>query len=607
MFIVIRWLVLTVCVGGYSAFLSQDISLKTVSMLTSMPSRYVNMIPMPCWLKSRTRNMAAFINSKHQFSSLNSNLNNHQSIDTDYIADDDDTIYALSSGSMAKCGVSVIRLSGKFSKYCLERLLVNPSAQTDGVPKFPFPLPRAATLRKLYSPISGDILDSALVLWFPGPKSFTGNDVVEFHVHGSRAVIIGLFDAFEYLDNEIKGQGQNKGGGGGGGIRPAERGEFTRNAFENGKMDLTEVEGLADLLEAETSEQRKQALRQMDGHIRITFESWREGLIHALAHTEAVIDFGDDDRESDINDDAMWALIPKIEKIKSEIVVHLKDGKKGELVREGIRIALAGPPNAGKSSLMNALARRPAAIVSPIAGTTRDIVEVRMDLGGVPCIISDTAGLRSSTSDPIEREGIKRAKEAFQQAQLKIFVKDSSDILSSQVADQLLFDLLNSNEEITSSNRVNELDDSLQLQDSPIEDKVVLVLNKADLVKDIKNTLAHNIDNENISQQDITKISVSCLTGEGIAALEAHITTCIQSLLALQSAEGSGVLITRERHRRHLQQCLQHLNNFLDRDLPMDLAAEELRLAMRELGKVTGRVDVEELLDVIFRDFCIGK
>lgn len=263
------------------------------------------------------------------------------------------TIYALSSGQLSKTGVAVLRLSGPSSRLCLESL----------TPRQAFPKERMASLRKLICPQTGDLLDQALVLWFPGPKSFTGEDVVEFHVHGSRAVIQGMFAAFEHLDERSYS------------VRPAERGEFTRRAFDNGKMDLTEVEGLADLLAADTSEQRKQALRQMDGHLRIQFEKWREELIGCLAHTEAVIDFGDDDREDDVNDSAMWALLPRVQHLVDELVVHLQDGRRGEIVREGVRIALVGPPNAGKSSLLNVLAKRPAAIVSPVAGTTRYINE----------------------------------------------------------------------------------------------------------------------------------------------------------------------------------------------------------------------------------------
>ena len=327
-----------------------------------------------------------------------------------------DTIFALSSGPLTKTGVAVVRISGPAARMCLEELTLTgrPTARKPQA----FPDARRASLRYLYCPRTRDVLDHALVLWFPGPRSFTGEDIVELHCHGGRAVILGVFGALEHLDDTLaatlRQQGAGDDGSSGGarrsGIRPADRGEFTRRAFENGRMDLTEVEGLSDLLAADTSEQRKQALRQMDGYLRQFFERWREELLGCLAHTEAVIDFGDDDREDDVNDGAMYALLPRVRVLREELLVHLRDGRRGELVRDGVKIALAGPPNAGKSSLMNALARRPAAIVSPIAGTTRDIVEVRMDLGGIPCIISDTAGLRAGSSDPIEVEGMLRAR-----------------------------------------------------------------------------------------------------------------------------------------------------------------------------------------------------
>jgi len=327
-----------------------------------------------------------------------------------------------------------------------------------------------------------------------------------------------------------------------------------------------------------------------------------------LAHTEAVIDFGDDDREDDVNDSAMYALIPKVKELREELEFHLRDGRKGEIIREGIRIALAGPPNAGKSSLINALARRPAAIVSPIAGTTRDIVEVRMDLGGIPCIVSDTAGLRTETNDPIEMEGMKRAKEAFQRAQLKVFVGDSSDLESLKAANDMLKSLLNEQLHPNRSQAVNDDTDNNENDDINNNDgfKVIMVLNKADLLKEdnVKNAMMENIQIDDKSIP-ITSYPISCVTGAGISEFEAALSSSIK--LLLQSGNSESALITRERHRKHIQQCTEHLDRFLASNLPMDAAAEELRLAMLELGRVTGRVDVEELLDIIFRDFCIGK
>lgn len=519
-----------------------------------------------------------------------------------------DTIFALSSGPMVKSGVAVIRVSGSLSKNCLETLLFGQQ----------YPKPRRASLRRLYCPKSKSMLDNAIVLWFPGPRSFTGEDVVEFHVHGSRAVITGMFEAFEFLDTNISSTRNDR-------IRPADRGEFTRRAFDNGRMDLTEVEGLADLLAADTSEQRKQALRQMDGHLREQYESWREELLVCLAHTEAVIDFGDDDRENDVNDAAFRQLIPRVKQLRSELVDVLRDGRRGEIVREGLKVALVGPPNAGKSSLLNALARRPAAIVSPVAGTTRDIVEVRLDLGGLPCIVSDTAGLRNEgtdgTIDAIEIEGMRRSREAYRVANIRILVADACDTESIHGALTLLKDL--------SDNYVNNEDENKKLLP-------ILILNKMDLSSKPSETIVSEqlktFQDSNMLQIG-SVLGVSCLTSSGMNELENLLADTVRSLIGSDGQSSSedshveGALVTRERHRAHVRSCVNRLNIFLvglgeeledvsesdsyDLDelgrLPMDALAEELRLAMQDLGRVTGRVDVEELLDVIFRDFCIGK
>jgi tRNA modification GTPase len=551
-----------------------------------------------------------------------------------------DTIYALSSGPMVKSGVAVIRLSGPACKDVLEALQTAPSQRHDkNVPRKQdsahsgdietfqgksstsrstqsVPLPRMASVRRLYCPKSGEELDRALVLWMPGPRSFTGEDVCELHVHGSRAVILGIFEALTHLDNPQAGRG----------IRAAESGEFTRRAFDNGRMDLTEVEGLSDLLEADTSMQRIQALRQMDGHLSRKFEQWRQVLVKCLAHTEAVIDFGDDDREDDVDDSAFTALIPVVKELQDEIAGYLRDGRRGELVREGVRIVLVGPPNAGKSSLMNTLARRPAAIVSPTAGTTRDIIEVRMEFGGIPCLVSDTAGLRDGTDDLIEKEGMRRAKECFHRAHIRIFVADSS-AESEMVAAQCMFDsLLREEREKGSEYLASDLSRSpgrhtssslsSPLSPSPSPSfsanssppKMLLVLNKSDLLPSESSASISPaaVGSDREWKPNVPSFSLSCTKGVGLPALEAAIEAHIKSLLETSSDTGSA-LITRERHRRHLQLCAAHLETFLERRLLLDSAAEELRLAAMELGRVIGRVDVEELLDVIFRDFCIGK
>jgi tRNA modification GTPase len=518
-----------------------------------------------------------------------------------------DTIFALSSGPMTKTGVAVIRLSGPEARRALEVLQTVPEAKRAPSPtKLPeFPAPRRACVRNLWDPKTGDMLDQALVLWMPGPHSFTGEDVVELHTHGSRAVIQGVFTALEYMDSDPAQYLSTTDGG----IRAAERGEFTRRAFDNGRMDLTEVEGLSDLLDAETSLQRKQALKQMEGHLGATFERWRAVIVRCLAHTEAVIDFGDDDREDDVDDSSIYVLIPQVQALRNEIELHLKDGRKGELVRGGLRIALAGPPNAGKSSLMNALARRPAAIVSPIAGTTRDIVEVRMDLGGVSCLVSDTAGLRKNTDDPIEEEGIRRAKDAFRRAHLKLFVGDASDSQSVHQASKMLQALIPEDEDRTEQllNDHGDRDGGGEEEEEEAgglgaNSRVLMVLNKCDLVPG-KGTMQEM--SSTVAAGGVEVVPLSCTTGEGLATLEEVIERNVKDLVSAGGEEGA--LITRERHRRHLQRCAVHLESFLTGRLPMDAAAEELRLASLELGRVTGRVDVEELLDVIFRDFCIGK
>ena len=453
-----------------------------------------------------------------------------------------DTIFALSSGPMVKSGVAVIRLSGPACRTVISTLQTRNLSAISADPSQSthppaFPQPRRASVRTLYCPRTGDTLDKALVLWMPGPHSFTGEDVCELHVHGSRAVVLGIFEALEHLDRPSQGAG----------IRAAERGEFTRRAFENNRMDLTRVEGLSDLLEADTALQRNQALKQMDGYLSRQFEIWRKGLVKCLAHTEAVIDFGDDDREDDVHDTAMLPLFPIVRQMRSEIEKHLQDGRRGELVREGVRVALVGPANAGKSTLMNALARRPAAIVSPIAGTTRDIVEVRLELGGIPCIVSDTAGLREHTEDIIEQEGIRRAKDSFQRAHVKVFVGDVSDTKAMKMLKQLLKDDKNTNVNTTDVVKTSSVQDN---------SRVAIVLNKIDL-------LADGIDFTALptSIDGIPTYAISCSTGFGIASLEEALNQTIKSLLE-SSPDTESTLITRERHRRHLQLCAEHLDNF---------------------------------------------
>ncbi|KLN60864.1 tRNA modification GTPase MnmE [Kiloniella spongiae] len=448
-----------------------------------------------------------------------------------------ETIFALSTAP-GQAGVAVIRISGSKARVVLQEMSSS------------FPEPRVAALVKLFDPKDKAELDRCLALWFPGPGSFTGEDVVELHLHGGRAVVDGTIEALAKLFD----------------FRPAEAGEFTRRAFDNDKLDLTEVEGLSDLIAAETEAQRKQAIRQMDGELSKLVEAWRDRLVRMLAYMEAEIDFPDEELEEGISDQVKH----NIEQLKADIKHHLDDSHRGERLRNGIKIAIVGPPNAGKSSLLNVLARREVAIVSDVAGTTRDIIEVHLDLSGYPVIVSDTAGLREieeNTTDGIEFEGIRRAKLHAESADLCLAIFDIED---SDNLDQETLRLLNSANSFVAINKCDKRE-----EDQPIP--------------------------ESLSGFDISKISTK--SGEGIDSLLEKLNTWVVANMGLS---GSSSGITRQRHRLALQECLDSLGRSLETDLP-ELCAEDLRLATRYLGRITGKVDVEELLDVIFRDFCIGK
>ena len=498
-----------------------------------------------------------------------------------------DTIFALSSGAGVRAGVSVIRVSGPRAKDALLRMAPGRAGL--------LPEPRKAVLRKLWSPTSeGELIDQALALWFPGPASFTGEDTVELHTHGSRAVVTATLEALGSLE----------------GLRMAEPGEFTRQAFFNNRMDLTEVEGLSDLINADTEEQRKQALRQMGGAQSERCEAWRKELLGALAYTEALIDFGED--AEDVTNDALAGAVTKMQKLRAEVEGHLGDGGRGEVVREGVRVAILGPPNAGKSTLLNALAERPAAIVSDIAGTTRDVVQVTLQLGGLPVLVSDTAGLRESTDDPIERQGMLRAAGEARQAQIQLWVYDAT----APPSDESQLDP----EAAIGSFTVDEAggaDGGL----AATEAVRLLVLNKVDLLAKEGGGKGGDKDGGSgggggggAQLCDLMPASaqwaVSCETGEGLQDFLDSLATLVASRYGTSDSEPA--LITRARHREHLQRCANALAAFegyaaQGENAPLDLAAEEIRIAAEELGRITGRIDVEELLDVIFRDFCIGK
>jgi tRNA modification GTPase len=392
------------------------------------------------------------------------------------------------------------------------------------------PKPRTTALCKITGS-DGEPIDEGLVLWFPAPASFTGEDVVEFHVHGGRAIVDALIRAL----------------GGLAGFRPAEPGEFTRRAVENGKFDLTQAEALADLINAETEAQRKQALRQYDGALASLYEGWRAALIRAAAWIEAAIDFSDEE----IPADALTQAKMQVAELAQEMRAHLNDARRGEILREGFRLTVIGPPNSGKSSLINALTRRDVAIVSEIAGTTRDVLEAHLDLGGYPVIVADTAGLRE-TSDAVETEGVRRA------------------LARAEAADAVLLLLDTTNP-----------DARPQLQQSA----TLTVWNKMDVAEPPQNALG-----------------VSVRTGEGMDQLLLVIRNIVQERLSAKEAP----FLTRERHRHALGKAVVALEDAWAAEAP-EIIAEEMRVAIREIGRVTGGVDVEDLLDVVFRDFCVGK
>lgn len=436
-----------------------------------------------------------------------------------------DTIFALASAP-GRAGVQVIRISGPDAGRALQVLTGRP-----------LPRPRLAMLVELRDPASGELFDKALVLHFAAPASFTGEDVVELHLHGGRAVLTAATQALTGL-----------------GLRVAEPGEFSRRAFEHGKLDLTEAEAIADLVDAETAAQRRQALRQMEGALGQLYDGWRHRLTRALAHLEADIDFPEEDLPGGLSE----AVRPVVEGLVSELSDHLADQGRGERLRDGISIAILGAPNAGKSSLLNAIARRDVAIVSNQAGTTRDVIEVQLDLGGYPVLLADTAGLRDA-ADQVESEGIRRALDRAAKADLKLLVFDGA-----------------------------ELPDAATL--ALVDDDALLVMNKADLAGAAPPLLGRTV------------LPVSARTGEGVPTL---LATLEQSVAARYAPSGAPAL-TRARHRTALEECRENLHRALSAPLP-ELAAEDVRLAVRALGRITGRVDVEDLLDVIFRDFCIGK
>jgi tRNA modification GTPase len=437
------------------------------------------------------------------------------------------TIFALATPA-GRSGIAVFRISGPDAGAALRSL----TAQD-------LPSPRLAARRKFYQPHSTRLLDDGLALWFPAPASFTGEDIVELHVHGGPAVIAAIAEALRTL-----------------GLQPAEPGAFTRRAFDHEKLDLTEVEGLADLIAAETEAQRRQALRQLGGALGQRIEAWREALIGALAHIEASIDFSDEDLPEGLVESVDEAMTI----VADEIARALDDAHRGERLREGLSVVILGAPNAGKSSLLNRLARREAAIVSAEAGTTRDVIELHLDLDGYPLILADTAGLRE-TESAVESEGVRRALQRAEHADLKIIVLDATLWPDVPEASRAL-----------------------------IDDAAILVLNKADL------------RTGPIPPGPWAPLALSAKSGEGVDRLVSELGRRAGAMMA----SGDQPAMTRARHRAALEDCAGLLAQSRTAQA-VELKSEELRLAVRALGRITGRVDVEDVLDRIFGEFCIGK
>jgi tRNA modification GTPase len=437
-----------------------------------------------------------------------------------------DTIFAKASGA-GQAAIAVVRLSGPQSATALRALVGS------------LPRPRMASLRYLRAPGDGEVLDRALVLWFPGPGSYTGEDSAELHLHGGTAVISDVSDALIAL-----------------GCRPAEPGEFTRRAFLHARLDLTQAEAIADLIRAETSAQRRQALRQVEGALTTLYGGWTARAAHILAHQEAAIEFETEDLPTDLGPRAAREAAMLAE----DIARHLDDGGRGERLREGLSIAIVGAPNAGKSSLLNALVGREAAIVSPQPGTTRDVVECRLDLGGVPAVLADTAGLRA-TEEAVEREGVRRARARAADADLlvAVFAADAAP-------------------------------DKETLNVIATRPDAILVASKADLAlpPELPGTA--------------TPIPTSIRTGAGLDTLRARLASAAVGLAGLTEAPA----LTRARHRAALTAAVERLREGAAAPLP-ELAAEAYRGAVMALGQITGRIGVEEVLDIVFADFCIGK
>jgi tRNA modification GTPase len=450
-----------------------------------------------------------------------------------------DTIYALSSGRLP-AAIAVIRISGPQARLALEALIGR------------VPQPRQATFARVRDPGTSAVIDDALALWFPGPRSETGEDTAELQLHGGRAVVAAVLSALGRLD----------------GFRLAEPGEFTRRAFENGRLDLTQVEALADLVYAETEAQRRQAFEQFKGLLGDRADAWRQQAIESLALVEAAIDFAD---EGDMPRDLMGRALAVMRPLADEIGTALAGADRGERLRDGLCVVIAGPPNAGKSTLLNRLARREAAIVSPIAGTTRDVIEVHLDLGGYPVNLIDTAGLREQSDDPIEREGMRRTREQAARADLVLWLVDAG---------------------------VSE--SPLPERDAGAPAAQWAVVSKADLIDE---RTRPRLEWRLKDHRDVHFVAAT--TGAGVDELVGAIGRFAEAHFTREPA-----LVTRERQRLLLSEALTALTGaerLVCAGAGEELVAEQLRVTASALGRLTGRIVVEEVLGAIFREFCVGK
>ncbi|WP_371326937.1 tRNA uridine-5-carboxymethylaminomethyl(34) synthesis GTPase MnmE [Stappia sp. ES.058] len=443
-----------------------------------------------------------------------------------------DTVYALSSGGLPT-GVAVLRVSGRDARVAFETMMGR------------LPEPRKATLARLHDPETGELIDASLVLWFPGPASFTGEDVAEIQCHGGRAVVAALLRVLGRLP----------------GYRAAEAGEFTRRAFDNDRLDLLEAEGLADLIHAETEAQRRQAVSQMGGALGAVYDDWRRRLIRMRAMIEADFDFADEDDVPGSVADRIW---PEAEGLRDEIDAHVARSRGAERLRSGIQVALLGRPNSGKSSLLNAIAQRDVAIVTEEAGTTRDVIEVHLDLAGYPVTLIDTAGIREAEGE-VEREGIRRALQRAADADLVLWLIDPDE------ADQ-----------------EGDAAPDMAAPVWTIETKV---------------DLARQEPSAAIQDDDASLFRVSARTGAGLVSL----ISSLGSFARDTAGTSSDPVATRDRHRGWIAVARESLSAAISADRPLELRAEDLRSAADALGRISGRVGVEDLLDVIFAEFCIGK